>query len=288
MSVKKAVIAAAGLGTRFLPITKAVPKPMLPVLDKPTIQYIVEEAVAAGIEEVIIVVSDTSEVISQHFSRIAKLEERLKEEGKTELLKIAVGTANLAKISFVRQEVPNGLVGALLCAEEKLKGEPFALFLGDELIYDPTGKKPCIGQLIKVFNDTGKSVVATMKVGEKDVSKYGNLGVKTEGRVMEVTAVKEKPKSEEKLSDFAIIGRYVFDGKIFDLFREVSFENGEVYLTDAFNSLAAKDKLLACEFEGKRYDVGDKFGYVAANLEYALRDESLREKTEELIKNVKA
>lgn len=284
--VTKAVIPAAGLGTRFLPITKAVPKPMLSVLDKPTVQYIAEELISVGIEDIIIVVSPGSDVIKNHFGKAEALEQRLIADGKTKLYEIEKATRRF-NVTFVVQEVANGLAGAMLCAEPYLKGEPFALLLGDELIYAGENDKPCIKRLVEVYEETGKSVIATMEVFGDDVSKYGNIGIRSEENgVMEVSAIIEKPSLSEALSNNAIIGRYVFDGKIINMLKTLVPRKGEIYLTDAMDELAEKGELLASTFEGTRYDVGDKFGYLKANVEYALRSEEIGSDTKEYIKQL--
>ncbi len=284
--VTKAVIPAAGLGTRFLPITKAVPKPMLSVLDKPTVQYIAEELISVGIEDIIIVVSPGSDVIKNHFGKAEALEQRLIADGKTKLYEIEKATRRF-NITFVVQEVANGLAGAMLCAEPYLNGEPFALLLGDELIYAGENDKPCIKRLVEIFEKTNKSVIATMEVFGEDISKYGNIGILSEeDGVMEVSAIIEKPSLSEALSNNAIIGRYVFDGKIINMIKTLVPRKGEIYLTDAMDELAEKGELLASTFEGIRYDVGDKFGYLKANVEYALRSEEIGSDTKEYIKQL--
>lgn len=284
--VRKAVIPAAGLGTRFLPITKAIPKPMLSVLDKPTIQYIAEELISVGIEDIIIVVSPDSEVITKHFGPAKDLEERLLADNKRKLYEIERETQRF-NVRFVVQETANGLAGAILCAEKYLEGEPFALLLGDELLYAGENDKPCIKRLVEIFEDTEKSVIATMEVFGDDVSKYGNIGIRSEeDGVMEVSSIIEKPSLAEALSNNAIIGRYVFDGKIVDMLKKLEPRNNEIYLTDAMEELADNGELLASTFEGVRYDVGDKFGYIKANVEYALRSQEIGEETLEYIKEL--
>lgn len=271
--VKKAIIPAAGLGTRFLPITKAVPKPMLSVFDKPTIQYITEELNSIGIEEVIIVVSPGSDVIKNHFSPAPVLEERLLKDGKKKLYDIAMATRKF-NVKFVEQKVANGLAGAILCAEPYVNDQPFALLLGDELLYAEKGETPCIKRLTDVYERTGKSVIAAMEVFGDDVSKYGNIGVREEtDGIMTVDRIVEKPSLAEALSNNAIIGRYVFSGCLMGMLKKLTPKNGEIYLTDALDELAEKGELLASNFEGKRYDVGDKAGYIKANVEFALKSE---------------
>ncbi len=284
--VKKAVIPAAGLGTRFLPITKAVPKPMLSVLDKPTIQYIAEELKGAGIEEVIIVISPDCDVIKQHFGKNDSLSNRLLQDGKQKLYEIAKETESF-NVKFVVQEQANGLAGAILCAEKYVGDQPFALLLGDELVYAENGQTPCIKRLIDVYESTGKSVIATMEVFGDDLSKYGNVGVADEqDGVMLVSEIKEKPSVNEALSNYAIIGRYVVSGKVMGMLKKLTPRNNEIYFTDALDELAKNGELLASTFEGTRYDVGDKLGYLKANVEFALKSEEIGKETAEFIKEL--
>lgn len=277
MKVKKAVIPTAGLGTRFLPITKAMPKSMLPIIDRPTVDYIIDEILDAGIEEVIIITSHNTDVIENHFKEDKALEERLLSDGKKELYDLAVSIRNRVKVTFVKQTVLNGLAGAIVCAEEVLNGEPFALLLGDEIIYRNNDQKPCIAQLVSAYEETGKTVLATMKVSNEDVNKYGNLGIKSDGWIKEVTCIKEKPSNEEKLSNYAIIGRYVISEKVMPILHTLKQKGNEILFTDALDVLAKENELIATEFEGTRYDVGDKLGYVQATVDYALRNENLGE-----------
>lgn len=286
LKLKKAIIPAAGLGTRFLPITKAVPKPMLSVLDKPTIQYITEELTELGVEEIIIVVNPGSDVIRKHFGMANDLEQRLLEDGKYDLLEIAKATRKF-NVKFAVQEVANGLAGAILCAEPFVKDEPFALLLGDELLYSEQGQKPCIKRLAEIFESTGKSVIATMEVFGDDVSRYGNIGIKSEkDGVMEVSDIVEKPSLEEALSNNAIIGRYVMAGGVMQMLKKLIPRKNEIYFTDALDELAKRGELLASGFEGERYDVGDKFGYIKANVELSLKSKEIGEKTKEYIKEL--
>ena len=284
--VTKAIIPAAGLGTRFLPITKAVPKPMLSVLDKPTIQYIAEELDSVGITDIVIVVSPGSDVIEKHFGKAKELEERLISDGKTKLHKIYKETEKY-NVSFAVQEVANGLAGAILCAEPFINGEPFALLLGDELIYAGENDKPCIKRLTEIYEQTGNSVIATMEVFGDDVSKYGNIGIGEEkDGIMSVNQIVEKPDLADALSNYAIIGRYVLDGKVMDMIKKLTPKGNELYFTDVLDELAKNGELLASCFEGQRYDVGDKFGYIKANVEYALRSDETKEQTIEFIKEI--
>ncbi|MBR2871468.1 MAG: UTP--glucose-1-phosphate uridylyltransferase [Clostridia bacterium] len=286
MKVKKAIIPAAGLGTRFLPITKAVPKPMLSVLDKPTIQYIAEELLSVGIEDIVIVVSPGSDVIRDHFAENLDLENRLLQDGKQSLYQIAKDTHRF-NVQFAVQETPNGLAGAILCAEKYIGNEPFALLLGDELLYADANEKPCIKRLVEVFEATGKSVIATMEVFGDEVSKYGNIGIADEkDDVITIDRIVEKPSVSEALSNYAIIGRYVLSGEVMGMLKNLKPRNNEIYLTDVLDELAENKQLLASSFEGKRYDVGDKMGYIRANVEFALRSKEIGEETAEFIKQL--
>ena len=281
--IKKAVIPAAGLGTRFLPITKAIPKPMLSVLDKPTVQYIVEELDSLGIEEIIIIISPNSDVIEKHFSKAEELEERLLSDGKTKLYEIAKKTRSF-NIKFAVQTIPNGLAGALLCVEDLIKDEPFALLLGDELLYAKEGQTSCIKDLIRIYEETGKSVIATMEVFGDDVSKYGNVGIrKEENGIIEVSALVEKPSLNEALSNNAVIGRYVLSGEILPMLKTLKPHGNEIYLTDALSTLAENGKLLASTINCERYDVGDKLGYIRANVEVALLSKEIGDDVKEYI-----
>lgn len=286
MKLKKAIIPAAGLGTRFLPITKSVPKPMLSVLDKPTIQYIAEELSSIGIEDIIIVVNPGSDVIRNHFGAYPELEKRLLEDGKDKLYQILRDTQKF-KVQFVTQEVANGLAGAILCAEPFVKDEPFALLLGDELLYAGENDKPCMKRLAEIFESTGKSVIATMEVFGDEVSKYGNIGIKDEtDGVIQVSAIVEKPSVNEALSNNAIIGRYVMSSEVMGMLKNLEPRGNEIYFTDALDILAERGDLLASCFEGVRYDVGDKAGYIKANVEYALRSNEIGEDIKNYIKEL--
>lgn len=284
--VRKAIIPAAGLGTRFLPITKAIPKPMLSVLDKPTIQYIAEELISVGIEDIVIVVSPGSDVIKDHFTENLALEQRLLDDGKHALYQIAKDTHRF-NVQFAVQEVPNGLAGAILCAEKYIGNEPFALLLGDELLYAGENDKPCIKRLVEVFEKTGKSVIATMEVFGDDVSKYGNIGVADEqDGIITIDKIVEKPSVNDALSNYAIIGRYVLSGNVMGMLKQLKPRNNEIFLTDVLDQLAEEKNLLASCFEGTRYDVGDKYGYIRANVEYALRSKEIGEQTAEFIREL--
>ena len=284
--LKKAIIPSAGLGTRFLPITKAVPKPMLPVLDKPTIQYIAEELLSVGIDEIIVVVSPDSGVIEKHFAENKDLEQRLLSDNKQKLYEIAKATHNF-NVKFVVQHTANGLAGAILCAEPFINGEPFALLLGDELIVADNGQTPCIKRLAEIYEKTGKSVIATMEVFGDDVSKYGNIGFENEDDgIMQVNAIVEKPSVNDALSNNAIIGRYVLSGDVMDMLKTLKPKGNEIQLTDALDELAKRGDLLASQIEDDRYDVGDKLGFIKANVEIALKSQEIGEETKAYIKEL--
>ena len=284
--VTKAVIPAAGLGTRFLPITKAIPKPMLAVLDKPTIQYIAEELLSVGIDDITIVVSPGSEVIKEHFGNADALAKRLLDDGKTGLYEILKQTTRF-KVNFAVQHVANGLAGAILCAEPFVKDEPFALLLGDELLFADKGQTSCIKRLVDVYNQTGKTVIAGMQVFGDDVSKYGNIGIRDEvDGIIIVDRIVEKPSINEALSNYAIIGRYVLSGEVMSMLKKLKPRNNEIYLTDVLDELAERGDLLASGFEGDRYDVGDKFGFIKANVEFALKSSEIGAQTAEYIKEL--
>lgn len=281
--VKKAVIPAAGLGTRFLPITKAIPKPMLSVLDKPTIQYIAEELSSVGIEEIIIVVSPGSDIIKQHFGENKELEKRLLEDNKLALLDIAKQTRKF-NVKFAVQTVANGLAGAILCAKPYLNGESFALLLGDELLYATNGNQSCVEKLVDIYEKTGKSVIATIEVFGDDVSKYGNIGIKEENDgIITVDKIVEKPSVNEALSNNAIIGRYVLSGEVVSMLETLTPRNNEIYLTDALDELSARGDLLACVCDDDRYDVGDKFGFIKANIDFSLKSKEISQDVKEYI-----
>ena len=285
--IRKAIIPAAGLGTRFLPITKVVPKPMLSVINTPVIQLIVKELLESGIEDIGIIVGKDSDVIKNHFADNELLEKRLLEDGKNDLYTVLKDIKGNAKITFIEQKEANGLAGAIISAEEFIDNKPFAMLLGDEFLYTEKGKRPCIGQLIDLFESTGKNVLATMNVKDSDVSKYGNLGVeKLSDRIFAVNNIIEKPKVEDKLSNYAIIGRYVFAEGLIEKLKNLTLRNNEIFLTDTLLDLAKENKLISYEFDAVRYDVGDMFGYIKANVELALKDEKLRGDVEELIKEL--
>jgi len=274
MAIKKAVIPAAGLGTRFLPATKAQPKEMLPVVDKPTIQYVVEEAVRAGIEEILIITGRNKQSIEDHFDRNIELEAALERKGKNEELQDIKRISELANIFYIRQKEPLGLGHAVLCARRFIGSEPFAVLLGDDIIH---ARVPCIGQLAGVHAEKGGTILGVQHVGWDHVHKYGNVDSGGEnGPVVRVKELVEKPERAEAKSDLAVLGRYIIDPEIFTILEETPpGSGGEIQLTDALNTLASRAPVWAYTFEGRRYDVGDRFGYLEATIEYALRREDL-------------
>jgi UTP--glucose-1-phosphate uridylyltransferase len=274
--VRKAVIPAAGLGTRFLPATKAMPKEMLPLVDKPTIQYIIEEAVASGIEDILIVTGKGKRAIEDHFDRSVELEELLISKGKTELLEEINEIHNLANIHYIRQSQPLGLGHAVWCARRFIGNEPFAVLLGDDVV---RSEKPCLRQLIDVFEEHGKSVVAVQNVPMDQVSRYGIVdGVAASNRLWKVKDLVEKPSPEEAPSTLAITGRYILTPATFDYLEKGKIgAGGEIQLTDALREVNQAEGMFAYEFSGRRYDVGEKIGFIEATLELALEREDLRE-----------
>lgn len=283
--VRKAVIPAAGLGTRFLPATKAVPKEMLPIVDKPTIQYIIEEALASGIEEILIITSRNKAAIEEHFDRNIELEQNLFENGKKEQL-AQVQEISSIRIHSVRQKVARGLGHAILCAKDFVGNEPFAVLLGDDVVYND--EKPALGQLIKVYDKLGGTVLGVQTVTEAATKLYGII--QPNGDVAErtylVKDMVEKPESKDAPSRLAVLGRYVISPKIFDILETTEpGKGGEIQLTDALKVLALKEKVYAYDFEGRRYDIGDKEGYLEACVEYALRRDDIKDKFTAFLKN---
>jgi UTP--glucose-1-phosphate uridylyltransferase len=274
--VRKAIIPAAGLGTRFLPATKAQPKEMLPILNKPSIQHIVEEAVASGIEDILIVTGRGKRVIEDHFDNAFELEATLQNKGKFRLLEQVQSTNHMARIHYIRQHEPQGLGHAIWCGKSFIGNEPFAVLLGDDIVVH---KEPCLKQLIKVYEETVSSVIGVQKVPMEEVSRYGVIKpIESRGRLHEVSHLKEKPSPEEAPSNLAIIGRYVLTPAIFDsLSGQKPGAGGEIQLTDALDVLNRTQRIFAFEFKGSRYDVGEVPGFVKATIELALRDPSMKE-----------
>lgn len=270
VKVRKAVIPAAGYGTRFLPATKAMAKEMLPIVDKPTIQFIVEEAIASGIEDILIVTGKSKRPIEDHFDANIELEEHLRNQGKTELLDLIKETTNL-NLFFVRQSYPKGLGDAVLQAKAFVGNEPFVVMLGDDVM---SSEVPLTKQLIDVYNDTHASNLAVMEVPHEDTSKYGIVDPEREIRdgVFNVKQFVEKPKPEDAPSNLAIIGRYLLTPEIFDILETQEPGAGnEVQLTDAIDTLNKTQRVFATRFDGKRYDIGNKLGFLEMSVEYGLK-----------------
>ena len=284
--IRKAIIPAAGLGTRFLPATKAQPKEMLPIVDKPTIQYIIEEAVASGIEEILIITGRSKKCIEDHFDKSVELELELEKSGKEEMLKMVRDISDMVDIHFIRQKEPKGLGHAISCAKTFVGNEPFAVLLGDDIVYNEG--KPCLKQLIDCYDEYKTSVLGVQTVEAKDVNKYGIVnGIHIEDRVYKVKNLIEKPAVEEAPSNVAILGRYIITPKIFEILENTKPGKGnEIQLTDALLELIKHEAMYAYDFEGRRYDVGDKLGFLQATVEYALRKKELRDGFIEYLKTI--
>ncbi len=270
MRVKKAIIPAAGLGTRFLPATKAMPKEMLPIVDKPTIQYIIEEAVESGIEDIIIVTGKGKRAIEDHFDISFELEENLRSKEKYDLLNEVQKSTNMADIHYIRQKEARGLGHAVWCARKFIGNEPFAVLLGDDIVQ---AEVPCLKQLINQYEVSGSSIVGVQTVQPAEVERYGIISYSMQSdRLYELNGMVEKPARHLAPSNLAIMGRYVLSPTIFDyLGRQNIGSGGEIQLTDALNELNHTEKVLAYDFEGKRYDVGEKMGYIKTTIEIALQ-----------------
>ncbi|WP_284036353.1 UTP--glucose-1-phosphate uridylyltransferase GalU [Neobacillus sp. 114] len=274
--VKKAIIPAAGLGTRFLPATKAMPKEMLPIVDKPTIQYIVEEAIESGIEDIIIVTGKGKRAIEDHFDVAFELEQTLLNKEKFDLLEKVQEPSRMVDIHYIRQKEPKGLGHAVWCARNFIGNEPFAVLLGDDIVQAET---PCLKQLINQFDKTHSSVIGVQRVPEEETNRYGIIDpVEQHGRSFQVRNFVEKPQIGTAPSNLAIIGRYIFTPEIFMfLDKQEIGAGGEIQLTDAIQNLNHIQRVFAYEFEGSRYDVGEKLGFIETTIEFALQKEELRE-----------
>lgn len=286
MKITKAVIPAAGLGTRVLPATKNMPKEMFPIVDKPTIQYIVEEAVAAGITDILIITNRGKGLLEDHFDASPELESLLEKSGKYEFLETVRNISNLANITFIRQKEMKGLGHAVLKAKSFVGNEPFAVLYGDGVI---VSKTPAIKQLIDCYGEFGNGVVGVKKVAEKDIHKYGSLKVENlHDNVFKCTDMKEKPQTkEEVLSLYSILDRCVLPAEIFDILENTEPGiGGEIQLTDAMREIAISEGMTAVEFEGKRYDMGNKFGILQAQIEVGLIHPETKEQLKEYIKNI--
>jgi UTP--glucose-1-phosphate uridylyltransferase len=289
MRVRKAVFPAAGLGTRFLPATKAQPKEMLPLVDKPIIQYGVEEALAAGCDQIIIVTGRGKTAIEDHFDQSYELESLLQAKGKTDLLKIVREISDMIHLAYVRQKEALGLGHAVLMARELVGNEPFAVLLADDVV---DARVPCLKQMMDVFNETQCSVIATERVEGKAISAYGVLDVKPVesrfgDRVFEIKNMVEKPKAEEAPSNLAIIGRYILTPAVFDMLAQTQAgSGGELQLTDGMRALLKEEKMFAYVFEGRRHDTGDKLGFLKATVEFALKRPDLGSEFREYLKGL--
>ena len=285
--VRKAVIPVAGYGTRFLPFTKAVPKPMLPILNKPALQVISEEVVNSGITDILFIVGYKKEILESHFDAAPELEKMLKEKGKDDFLKEVVYPEHMANFTYVVQEVQNGTASAVQLAKDFVGDEPFAVLFGDDVMFNE--KRPVIGQLADVYEKYGKTVLGCKRVSMDVISKYASVEFDKvlEDDVYNMVKVTEKPKREEAKSDLAPLGRYVCSPKIFDIIENLKpGANGEYQFTDALDIIARSEGALAYVFDGTRYDMGDRFGYLKANIEYGLRDEELKGKLREYLKEL--
>jgi len=285
MKVHKAIIPAAGLGTRFLPATKAQPKEMLPIVDKPTIQFIVEEAVASGIEDIIIVTGRNKRAIEDHFDKSYELEEVLEKTNKEELLALVRDISNLVNIHYIRQKEPKGLGHAIYCAKAFIGNEPFAVLLGDDIVKSDV---PCLKQLIDIYDKYRTTVLGVQRVPQEDVSKYGIVaGRQVDDRVFKVTDMIEKPEIDEAPSNIAILGRYIISPSIFSYLENVSpGKNGEIQLTDALKDMMQHETMYAYDFIGRRYDVGNKMGFLQATVEFALDRDDLRDEFSSWLKQI--
>ncbi|NLB80728.1 MAG: UTP--glucose-1-phosphate uridylyltransferase GalU [Clostridiaceae bacterium] len=275
MKINKAIIPAAGLGTRFLPATKAQPKEMLPIVDKPTIQYIVEEAVASGIEEILIVTGRSKRAIEDHFDKSYELESELERLHKDELLEQVREISNMADIYYIRQKEARGLGHAILCAKTFAKNEPFAVLLGDDIV---DSRPPCLEQLIDIFNVYNTTVLGVQPVDKNEVNKYGIVDcIQEEERVYKVNDLVEKPDINKAPSNIAILGRYIITPTIFDILEKtIPGTGGEIQLTDALKALSNIEPMYAYEFTGRRYDVGNRLGFLEATIEFALQRNDLK------------
>lgn len=285
MKVTKAIIPAAGLGTRFLPATKAQPKEMLPIVDKPTIQYIIEEAVASGIEDIIIVTGRSKRAIEDHFDKSYELEAELERSGKEDLLHEVQAISNLVNIHYIRQKEPRGLGHAIHCAKTFVGNQPFAVLLGDDVVHS---KVPCLKQMIDVYNQFKTTILGVQEVKTDDTSKYGIVEcLPVEDRIYKVTNLVEKPPLGTTASNIAILGRYIITPEIFDLLDDAQpGSGGEIQLTDALQRLAYMQPMYAYNFIGKRYDVGNRMGFLEATVEFALRRNDLKDDFMEYLKTI--
>ncbi len=285
MKIRKAIIPAAGLGTRVLPATKSMPKEMLPIVDKPAIQYIVEEAAKAGITDVLIITNRGKEVIENHFDHSIEIETALESKGRTETLAQVTAAANICNIYYIRQKETKGLGDAVLRARNFVGDEPFAVLYGDDVII---GETPAIAELIEAYEAFGKCVVGIKEVSDELIVKYSSLKVEKQGdKTYSVSDMIEKPSLEEKFSNFSILGRCVLTSEIFDILEETPLgAGGELQLTDAMKAIAIRDGMTGVDFSGTRYDMGNKFGILKANIEVGLKHPETRDELREYIKEL--
>lgn len=276
MKVTRAIIPAAGLGTRFLPATKAQPKEMLPIVDKPTLQYIIEEAVDSGIEEILIITGRNKQSIEDHFDKSIELELELEKKGKDDLLKMVRRISDMVNIHYIRQKEPKGLGHAIYCARSFIGNEPFAVMLGDDVV---DAEIPCLAQMIQVYNEYKTTVLGVQEVPRSEVDKYGIIdGKAIEERIYKVKDLVEKPSPDETPTNIAILGRYIISPQIFEILEHTKpGKGGEIQLTDALRTLVSQEAMYAYIFEGKRYDAGDKMGFLQATVEFALKREDLHD-----------
>ncbi|GIN92567.1 UTP--glucose-1-phosphate uridylyltransferase [Siminovitchia terrae] len=285
MKVRKAIIPAAGLGTRFLPATKAMPKEMLPIVDKPTIQYIVEEAIDSGIEDIIIVTGKGKRAIEDHFDHSFELEQNLIDKGKFDLLDQVQKSSKMVDIHYIRQKEPKGLGHAVWCARKFIGNEPFAVLLGDDIV---RAEKPCLKQMMEQYERYNATILGVQTVKEEEVSRYGIVDGNTiNDRFYSVNNLVEKPKQEEAPSNLAIMGRYILSSRIFEILAEQApGAGGEIQLTDAIAELNRFEAVYAFDFEGVRYDVGEKMGFIQTTIELALQREDIGNELMEYLSSV--
>jgi UTP--glucose-1-phosphate uridylyltransferase len=288
MNIKKAVIPAAGLGTRFLPVTKSMPKEMLPIIDTPAIHYVVKEAVEAGLDDIIIITGRGKRAVEDYFDESPEMEMHLKKNKKDDLLKTIKDISSMANVHYIRQKDPKGLPDAILAAEKHIGNEPFAVLLGDDIIISEI---PCTKQLIDVYSTYHSSVIAVQDVPREKINRYGAVKatkiIPTTDELYQVEHIVEKPKIEEAPSTLAAVGRYVFTPEIFDAMKRTQPGiNNELQIADSINLLCEIQKVYACAFKGKRYDIGDKLGYIQAILDFALKNDELKHGVSAYIKNL--
>ena len=290
LSVKKAVIPAAGLGTRFLPATKAIPKEMLPIVDTPTLQYIVKEAVDSGIEQILIITNQNKHCMENHFDTDFELEARLRASGKDAEADMINEIADMANIFYIRQKEPKGLGHAILCAQPFIGNEPFAVLLGDDIMVN-RGGKPALRQLMEAYDDRKSTVVGVQQVDPAQTNKYGivspSASAPRKGRLVKLSGMVEKPEPADAPSNLAAYGRYVLAPAIFDyLESQTAGKGGEIQLTDAICRLMERETVYAYDMEGERYDAGDKFGFIRATIDFAMERDEIRPKLAEYIKKL--